>query len=292
VTVCVAADFSGNALITGTPAAAMPWTAAAIAGSSLGSLWGISCPTTTFCATVDGYADSVITFNPTAIGSTLSSTTVPYGVFGIWCASADLCLASATTQDGQSVLLSSTDPAGPASAWSVTHLGGIGAVACPAPTTCIAGDAEGDVSVGVTVASIAASLQSALAPSSSGVPSIPSLLTQGGVSLNYTSPIPAQLNITWEAPAESLTPTVIATGTATYSQSQPGPVRVQLTPSGRQLLLSATKLDVTSTATLTASSGSVTARSQFTLTGPPPPRPTPKPKPKPRHKPKHKRGKH
>ena len=262
VNMCVAADFSGNVLITGSPAAATPWAASPTAGGSVSSLWGISCPTTTFCATVDGYADNVITFNPTAIASTVVSTTVPYGVFGIWCANAEECVASATTQDGQSVLLSSTDPTGPSSAWSVTHVGGIGAVACPLPTTCIAGDAEGDITVGATAASIAAGLQTALMPPY-GLPSIPTLLNHGGLSLDYTSPIPATLYITWDAPAESLTPTVIATGAATYSGSPPEVVSMQLTSAGRQLLLSTTRLDVLSTATLAASSGSVSAHGQF-----------------------------
>jgi hypothetical protein len=273
---CVAVDFSGNVLSTATPGAPLPWASTPIGGGGLSSLWGISCPASGFCATVDGIAGRVITFNPAA-PATQTSRSLPYSLYGIWCQSQSLCLASAQTPGGISGLVGSVDPLAPGSTWSLSSLGGVNAIACPATSPlCLAADDEGNIATGATTAAIRSALNSELL-NARHLPTTVAVSRGYRFAPRFTTPIAAQVTLTWTA-AESGTspPTPLAVATATHSFPTPGtaPLALALTAAGRQLFATATgPVRLTATATFAASTGSISSTTQLSF---PHPRPRPK----------------
>ncbi len=160
-TLCAAVDFSGNLLTSGSPSAAAPWPSTPTDAGRLSSLFGISCPSAGFCAMVDGDARRVITVNPLAPTQQVVRS-LPDSLYGIWCQSSSLCLASVQTGGGISGLLGSFDPAAPNSTWSLSSLGGVNAVACPAASLCLAADDEGNLAAGETTRAISGGLRTEL----------------------------------------------------------------------------------------------------------------------------------
>jgi hypothetical protein len=211
----------------------------------------------------------VITFNP-ANPSAPTATTLPTPVFGVWCQSSSLCLASTQTSHGNSALLGSYNPRGEAPKWTLSSLGGVNAVSCLGPAVCLAADDEGNIAAGATTRSLKATLRTqALSPRR--LPRTRALVRAGGYRVSFATPIAATLDITWATPGPAATALTLATAQQRYPAPAAKPVRIRLTAAGRRLLGQARRrVRVVATATLTASTGSVTARQTLGL---PPPAP-------------------
>jgi hypothetical protein len=269
-TLCAAIDFSGNVLTSTDPAGVVPWTSTPTDGSALSSLYGISCPTVGFCETVDGDLGRAITFGAAA-PSAQYQRQLPDPLYGIWCQSQTLCVASAQTNSGTSGLLGSYDPAAPGSTWSLSTLGGVNAVACPLPALCIAGDDEGNIAAGLTTRAITGALSTELL-STRHPPTIPALLKAGGEIFTLTSGIAAQAELAWTVPGTAAGSTVtVASASVSYRIPATQRLVLRLTTAGRRLLQAATKrISVTARATFTAGTGSVTLTKKLTFARPPP----------------------
>lgn len=267
-TLCAAVDFSGNLLTTTTPTATVPWSSTPTDGGGLSSLYGISCPELGFCATVDGDAGRAITLNP-ADPAAQTSRSLPYSLYGIWCESTSLCLASVESPGGISGLLGSFDPAAPASTWSLSTLGGINSVACPAPAVCLAADDEGNIAAGVTTQAITIGLSADLL-SARHLPTIARLDKTQTDKLAFTSPIASLVTLTWTLPGTAGTPVTVASTSHAFNTPGTAILTLRLTPAGRALFKAATRrLTVTATATFAASTGSVTQVKKLTFRHPP-----------------------
>jgi hypothetical protein len=266
---CVAVDFSGNVLTTQNPTAAAPWTSAPTDGNKLSSLWGISCPQVSFCATVDGPGGRAITFNPAA-PTVQHARALPDALYGVWCQSASLCLASAHTRAGLSGLLGSYNPTARASRWSLSSLGAINTVACPSASICVAGDDQGEVAAGATTHAIAGLLISRLLPRRH-LPTIAALDRTRNARFAVTTPIAARVTLAWTVPGR-LAPVTIASGSHRFSAPGRATLMLRLTPTGVRLFRAATKrVTVTATATFAASTGSLRTARKRTFTHPPKP---------------------
>jgi len=254
---CAAADFSGNLLTTANPTGSAPWTGTATDAGGLSSLFGISCPSIGFCATVDGDVGRVITVNPLAPTQQVVRS-LPDALYGIWCQSRSLCLASVQTGGGISGLLGSFDPAAPQSTWSLSSLGGVNAVACPAVSLCVAADDEGNVAAGETTKAIISGLRTQLL-SGRHLPTIAALAKTARVKLAFASPIASQVSVTWTAGTKAQ-PVLVAS--TSHRFKVPGVATLTLAPTraGRRLFRAArAPLTLTASATFAASTGSVTS---------------------------------
>ncbi len=145
---CVATDDSGYLLVTHDPGARRPkWTMTG--GGKPAGFNGITCPTSTFCALVNGYYASVVTFNPRRLHAPRTSATLEHGTAflnGVDCPSVSVCLLESEAGG----LWVSTNPTGPVTAWIRTPIrrgGVINGVACQ-PKWCVAVDGAGQLSVG------------------------------------------------------------------------------------------------------------------------------------------------
>jgi hypothetical protein len=267
IALCAAVDFSGNLLTTTTPTAPAPWTSTPTDAGGLSSLFGISCPSLDFCAAVDGDAGRAITLNPLAPTQQVARS-LPDSLYGIWCESGSLCLASVETGGGISGLLGSFDPAAPQSTWSLSSLGGVNAVACPAVSECIAADDEGNIAAGETTKAIITGLRTELL-SGRHLSTIAALAKTARVSVVFTSPIAAQVSVTWTVAGTNAQPVTIAS--VGHRFKDPGAATLRLTPTlaGRRLFRAATThLTLTASATFAASTGSVTTSRKLTLSHP------------------------
>jgi hypothetical protein len=266
-TICAAVDFSGNLLTTTDPTGTAPWASTPTAPGGLSSLYGISCPSIAFCMTVDGFAGRALTVNP-ATPTQQVSRTLPDSLYGIWCESPSLCVASIETQGGISGLLGSFDPSSTDSTWSLSSLGGIDAVACPTAALCLAADDEGNVAVGVTTTAIAGGLDVELL-TERHLPTIATLARTGRERLVFTTPIPAQVKLVWTVAGTAGAPVTIATASHRFNAPGASTLTVRLSRAGRTLFRTATRrLALTATATFTASTGSVTAANKLTFKHP------------------------
>jgi hypothetical protein len=274
---CTAADFSGNLLTSGSPTIPGPWTSTSTDAGRLSSLYGISCPEVDFCATVDGNAARVITLNPLVPTGQLAHS-LPDSLYGIWCQSSSLCLASVETNGGISGLLGSFDPGAPSSTWSLSSLGGVNAVACPSASLCLAADDEGNIAAGETTKAITSGLIAELL-SGRHLPTIAALVKTGREKLVFTSPIASGVKLAWTEAGTGKTPVTVASASYRFTTPSTASLTLQLSNVGRRLFRSATRrLTLTATATFSASTGAVTTSKRLTFTHPP------KPKPKPKHK--------
>lgn len=270
VSLCAAVDFSGNLLETATPTGTSPWGSESVDGGGFHSLWNISCPTTSFCASADGIDDHVITWNPNA-PTDIVHHRLGNAVFDTWCATGTLCLGAGPTSHGSDELSGSLDPAALHATWRNMALGGINSVSCPTPTTCFAANDEGDIDLGVTAASLRSALGSALL-SERSLPKIPTLLKRGGETLAFTSPLPGQLTLTWTVPGtktkgETIAPppVVVASATVGYLDPARHKVRLSLTTAGRRLLKAAsTHFTFEATATFSTSTSPVSVTRRLT----------------------------
>jgi len=265
---CVAVDFSGNVLSTTTPTAVAPWASAPTDRGRLSSLWGVSCPVSGFCATVDGTAGRVITFNSAAPGAQRSRS-FPSSLYGIWCRSRSLCLASVETPGGISRLLGSFNPAAPAATWSLSSLGGVNAVACPEASVCLAADDEGNIAAGETTRAVTSALKGDLL-ASRRAPTIAALDRRHGATFRFTSRIAAQVTLAWTVPGTGATPVSIATASHRFATPGTAKLMLRLTAAGRRLFRAAIgPVRLTATATFIASTGSVASVQRLTLRHPP-----------------------
>jgi hypothetical protein len=270
VALCAAVDFTGNVLETTTPSASSPWPSRATGGGGPQSLWNVSCPSVSFCAAVNGVGGDAITWDP-ATGARLTTHRLPIDAFGIWCRSSTLCLASGEGATGTAELLGSTNPAAKNPTWEVTDYGEIDAASCPTASVCVAADDEGEVIVGVTVASLQATLRrEALG---GRIPRIGALGRRDGYSFSLTGPLAGALQIEWAlsgAAAKAvgdtgLAPVVLATASARFTGAQTQTVDLSLTGTGRRLLAGAKRFSVTAQATYQTNTGTVATERKLTL---------------------------
>lgn len=169
VALCVLVDDKGNVLTSTNPtggaaAWSLPEEIAARTDERPEPLYDVSCPTTSFCAAVDGYeytssevfstGDVITTTNPTGGAGVWSAPThIARGLLGLSCPSAGFCL----TSDFSGSIYASNNPTGDASAWtasdidSLTTLTGI---SCPSVVLCVAVDSQGNVLVGTPSSSV------------------------------------------------------------------------------------------------------------------------------------------
>jgi hypothetical protein len=253
---CSAVDFTGNVLQTTASSVPSAWPSRAIGGAGPQSLWSVSCPVKSFCATVDGVSGDVISWNPVT-QSRLTKHRLPIDAFGIWCTSASLCLASGEGPTGVAELVGSTDPAAKSPAWNATDFGDINALSCPTQSTCLAADDEGEVIPGVTVKSLAATLRR---EAIGGIPKIGVLVRRRGYALRFTSPLSGQLKIEWQTDK-----TVLANAAAGFTSPGRQTVRLKLTGDGRALLKGARRVSITATATYQTNTGAVVSKRKLTL---------------------------
>ena len=142
------------------PAQASTWTVRQVEdGPTQAILWGVSCPSTSLCVAVGTNSTIVSSTEPTGSASAwkavhpegYSNTESPPGsppgseaiyagnaIRGVSCPSIHLCVAAGP----QGNLLTSTDPTGDVSAWSIAELGReatrMNAISCPSPSLCVA----------------------------------------------------------------------------------------------------------------------------------------------------------
>ena len=149
VHLCVAVDGSGNAITSTNPTGgAAAWTVAEVDTVFYNSLDGVSCPSVRLCVAVDISGDVVTSTNPTG-GAAAWVTTAnvdpepPNGnpdansIDSIECPSTTLCVAG----DFSGNIITTTDPTGPASAWTVFPVeanSDIGTISCPNVHLCMA----------------------------------------------------------------------------------------------------------------------------------------------------------
>jgi hypothetical protein len=265
---CTAADFSGNLLTTASPTTTGPWTSTSTDPGRLSSLYGVSCPEIGFCATVDGSAARVITFNPLVPTRQLSHS-LPDSLYGIWCQSSSLCLASVETSGGISGLLGSFDPGAPRSTWSLSSLGGVNSVACPSASLCLAADDEGNIAAGETTKAITSGLIAELL-SGRHLPTIAALAKSGQDKLVFTSSIASQVTLTWTVAGTGKTRLTIGSASYHFTTPSTASLTLQLSKAGQRLFSSAkARLTLTATATFSASTGTVTASKRLTFRHPP-----------------------
>ena len=128
----------GQSVTTSVTNPGTAWTSATLSGTAVSS--AASCPTTTFCAVVEGKKVWIST-NPTGGASAWTATTLPAttgtvtALTDIACPSTTLCVATGTTGS----LFTSTNPTGGASAWTKTTVGTrrLMGVSCPSTTLCV-----------------------------------------------------------------------------------------------------------------------------------------------------------
>jgi hypothetical protein len=254
---CAAVDFTGNILQTTSPAQSTAWSSQPAEGGAPQSLWSVSCPTTRYCATVDGRSANIFSWDP-ATGMNPAAHRLPVDAFGIWCRSASLCLASGEGNGGVAELVGSTNPAARSPKWAVTDFGNINAVSCPTASICLAADNQGQVMEGVTVASLSTTLRrQALG---GHIPKLGTLLHKGGYKFRFASPLAGRLQVKWQAYG-----IVVGTASARFSASQTRSIRLRLTPSGSALLRGVGRIAVSAAATYAANTGSVSVQRKLVL---------------------------
>jgi hypothetical protein len=146
VSLCVAVDESGNALLSTNPAAdsASTWHEAGIPGA--GALTGVSCPSSSLCVAVDAEGHAAISTNPVVGGSTWHTAKISDAALtGVSCASDSLCVAV----DASGNVFVSSNPgegAGGSASWREISTGhALTAVSCVAGPLCVAVDKAGEV---------------------------------------------------------------------------------------------------------------------------------------------------
>jgi PQQ-like domain len=156
VSLCVGVTYGGNAVTSTNPTGgAAAWRVTHIdgpAGCAPGetaladcSLADVSCPTTDFCAAVDGGGKVLVTSNPTGGSTAWRSKLVNRGAHdpSISCSGKNLCVVV----DGTTVIVSS-NPASAAPVWKAATVAGIDTlhgVSCASPSLCVAVEQLGKI---------------------------------------------------------------------------------------------------------------------------------------------------
>jgi hypothetical protein len=163
VSLCVAADSSGNVITSNGPVGGgQAWKVAHVdnntvsceTGECPASLPVISCPSVSFCIAMDTAGSVLTTTDPTAGAAAWISTKLdtPYAVESLSCPSVSLCVAG---DDGGDILVS-PDPENGARTWSIAKIDSapcpayfchvaraLISIACPAVSMCVTGDWAG-----------------------------------------------------------------------------------------------------------------------------------------------------
>lgn len=150
---CVAADVRGDVLVSEHPARAASFWQRQVIDPPI-AITGVSCPSTTLCVAVDAHGQVMHTLDPlggakywTHPRRVDKSTQTGGGFAGfaaISCPTTTLCVAVDNSSNGQVAV--TTDPTGPASAWTLTPLGSgvtLDAVNCVSATFCMIGGSDG-----------------------------------------------------------------------------------------------------------------------------------------------------
>lgn len=151
---CVAGSAEGLLVSTDPSGGAGAWKLAIAPpapGNNAPVVYGVSCPSTSFCVAAGGYA--ILTSSDPAGGpAAWKVTPVPVPndryLFGLSCASPSLCVAYESAPTGTlsgGRVLSSTDPAGGASAWQASTLREVPDSVDCVPSLCLLGSRRGDV---------------------------------------------------------------------------------------------------------------------------------------------------
>jgi hypothetical protein len=146
---CIAVDGAGDILSSTDPTGGTgAWARAA---SVANRLTGVSCPSAELCVAIGGGSIATSTDPTGGAGAWTVTKVLPiisdYGgdeqLEAVSCASVNLCVVT----DDNGDVLTSTDPAGGADAWTTTHVDsrGLGGVSCPSVRLCVATAPEGDV---------------------------------------------------------------------------------------------------------------------------------------------------
>jgi hypothetical protein len=150
-TLCVAIDDQGDVLTSTTPAGGAPaWKPATITGQPLTA---ISCTAAPLCVATDGAGDVFTSKDPAGGASAWKQATVtgsggggdvPPTFTAISCTTGPLCVAVDSAGD----VITSKNPAGGASAWTVSYLGlsaNLTGVSCTPSATCVATYSSGQM---------------------------------------------------------------------------------------------------------------------------------------------------
>ncbi len=281
LSLCVAVDDSGNVISSSNPTGgALAWSGGALPGAGYpiaDAFHGLSCPSAFLCVAVD-FAQSVETWNASQRGHSRTDAVISSNAFvGVSCRSDSLCFAF----DSAGNLYGSTNPAGPASAWTIAYVdrtgadAGVTGVSCPSASSCIAVDAAGNVLVGsppLTRAQLRTLLYRQLLPSGHAA-RIGVLLRHGGYSVSFIAPTAGRVVISWylvptgaRLATHGPKPALLATGGGRFATLGAAKLTLELTGKGKQLLTAANHLQLTATGSFTPTGRSaVTASRMFTL---------------------------
>jgi hypothetical protein len=148
---CVGVDDFGHVVMSTNPTGgAGAWSVNRL---SDGWLNAVSCPTAALCVAVDTAGDVLTSTRPAAGPSAWTVTQVERtcdgNVAGGDCFSGVSCptVSACVVVDGAGNVISSTNPTGGASAWTVTHVAsaGFSGVSCPSVSVCVGVDEAGNV---------------------------------------------------------------------------------------------------------------------------------------------------
>ena len=150
---CVAGDVRGEVFVSVHPARSAAFWHREVIDSPL-AITGVSCPSITLCVAVDAHGQVMHTTAPLAgAGSWSHARRIDTatqagggfaGIAAIACPTTTLCVAVDNAPNGQ--ILVTTDPTGPASAWTLTPLGSgvmLDSVSCASATFCMVGGTDG-----------------------------------------------------------------------------------------------------------------------------------------------------
>jgi hypothetical protein len=127
------------------------WPAEFISGRQVQA---VSCPTVALCVAVTDQGFIYSSTNPTAPAQSWHSVQIDDGhgrnthLFGVSCPTEGLCVAVSGKRADKGKILTTTEPTGPATAWSEIELGEefeFRAVSCPTASLCLAVDNEGRI---------------------------------------------------------------------------------------------------------------------------------------------------
>jgi hypothetical protein len=143
VSLCVAVDASGNALVSRRPSGgARAWKLSEIDPRGGGALLAVSCVSRALCVAADSAGRVLSTRDPADVGRPWKRVVVPAQMTSLACPSVALCVGADSSGD----VAVSTDPTGGARRWKVIRLvSGSGltvsyraAVSCPSVSLCVA----------------------------------------------------------------------------------------------------------------------------------------------------------
>jgi hypothetical protein len=179
---CAAGDVRGDVFVTEHPAqAAAQWHREYIDPKL--AITGVSCPSAQLCVAVDAHGQVMHSTTPLAGAKTwthpvrvdkATQTGGGYAGFAsISCPTTTLCLAVDNAANGQ--VAYTTDPTGPASAWTLTAIGTgvtLDSVSCVSATFCMIGGTDGYFATAPTGGATAWKATTSLSASSSVIASI------------------------------------------------------------------------------------------------------------------------